>query len=283
MSIKIIIDSSSDINAVEAEKIGIVMIPMEVRIGQQLYWDGVNLMNEQFYDLLIHGCEIPKTSQINPYRFEQVFEEVIQQGHEAIVITISSKLSGTNLSALTAAKKFENKIHVVDSLNASVGERLLVQLALQLIDKGLSCSEIVKELEIAKKKIKFIARLDTLKYLKKGGRISSIAAIGGEILAIKPVIGVIGGEVKLLGKARGSKNGNNLLTKMIQEEGGIDFAMPYGTVYSGLSDEFLKQYILDFKDIYHNEVNSIPIYQLGCTIGTHIGPNGIGVAYFAKE
>lgn len=284
MAIKVITDSASDITKEEANQLGIELISMEVRIGEQVYLDGFNLSKNDFYEQLIHCEELPQTSQINAFRFEEVFDKIVEGGDEAIVISISSKLSGTFSNAFLAAEKYQGKIKVLDSLNASVGERLLVELALRYVKLGVSLEELWTKLEQAKHQIKFIARLDTLKYLKKGGRISPIVALGGEILAIKPVIGVIDGEVKLLGKARGSKNGNNLLTKMIQEDGGINFSMPYGAIYSGFSDVFLRQYMSDSKDLYsYAGVENIPVYRLGCTIGTHIGPNGIGVAYFSNK
>ena len=124
--------------------------------------------------------------------------------------------------------------------------------------------------------------LDTLKYLKKGGRISPLVAFSGELLSIKPVIGVINGEVKLVGKARGSKNRNNLLNKLIENKGGVDFSMPYAVGYSGFSREILDKYIKDSYHLWQNEADKIPAYQIGCTIGTHIGPNGIGLAFFEK-
>ena len=134
-------------------------------------------------------------------------------------------------------------MYVVDSLNACIGERILCQYALRLLGEGLSAREIAAELDVKKHKIQLLAVLDTLKYLRKGGRISAAAAFTGELLSIKPVISIIKGEVKLVGKAIGSKKGNNLLTQLVDRCGGIDFGMPYGLVYSGLSDDYLNKYL----------------------------------------
>ena len=281
MKIKILIDSASDISIEEAQKMGVELVPMEVRFGTEEYLDGVTLLPVQFYDKLIESAELPKTSQINSFTFEERFAELVGQGYEVVAITISSKLSGTYRSAVTAAKSFDNKVFVVDSLNASIGERILCQYALKLIDEGLEARQIAQRLDEVKKKINVIALLDTLLYLKKGGRISTVTALAGQMLSIKPVIGVVGGEVQLMGKAVGSKKGNNLLNTLVNKKG-IDFTMPYGTIYSGTDDSKLNKYIRDSEEIWKGEVERVPVHALGCTIGTHVGPGAIGVAFFER-
>ena len=281
MKVKILIDSASDINAEEAKELGVELVPIEVRFGTEQYLDGVTLLPAQFYDKLIESTELPKTSQINSFTFEERFAELVGQGYEVVAIILSSKLSGTYRSAVTAAKKFNEKVLVVDSLNASIGERLLCQYALKLVAEGVEAKQIAQKLDEAKKKINFIALLDTLLYLKKGGRISAVTAFAGQMLSIKPVVGVIGGEVKLIGKAVGSKKGTNLLNELVSKKG-IDFTMPYGTIYSGTDDSKLNKYIRDSEAIWKGKVESVPVHALGCTIGTHIGPGAIGVAFFEE-
>lgn len=282
MAIKLVIDSSCDINLEEANKLGITLIPMEIQFGDEMYYDGVTITPKQFYEKLIENSDLPKTSQINPFRFEEVFEKLTNEGNEVIAITISSKLSGTYDNACQAASNFNNKVRVIDSLNASIGGRLIILYTLDLIKQGKSIDEIVNLVNENKSRVVVLAMLDTLKFLRKGGRISSFKAIGGELLSIKPVVTVKDGEVKLAGKARGSKNGNNLLNKLILETGGVDFSMPYGTVYSGFDDSMIKKYIEDNRHLWEKSTNYIPNYILGCTIGTHIGPGAIGVAFFKK-
>lgn len=276
------IDSAADIGAEEAKELGIIMLPMVITIGEEEYYDGVDLTPQGFYEKLVESDVLPKTSQVTPFRFEEEYEKHTADGSEIIVITISSKLSGTYNGAVESAKKFGNKVHVVDSLNACIGERLLIEYALRLIDEGRSASEIVKELEDKKSKIRVIALLDTLEYLKKGGRISSAVAFAGGLISLKPVVGVIDGEVKLVGKAIGSKKGNNLLNKLVQDCGGIDFNMPYGTVWSGLSTAMLDKYIVDSSALWEGRTEELPKRQLGATIGTHVGPGVVGVAFFEK-
>ena len=280
MAIKLIIDSAADICLKEAEELGIVMLPMIISFGSEDYLDGVDLLPKQFFEKLVEGDVFPKTSQVTPYRFLEEYEK-LEKDEEAIVITISSKLSGTYNAAKMASKGFNN-VYVVDSLNACIGEKLLVLHALELIKKGLSAKEIYNSLEEIKGKIKLIAMVNTLEYLRKGGRISSFTAIAGELLSIKPVVGVYEGKIKQLGKARGSKNANNLLNKIVNDTNGIDFNMPFGVVYSGLDDTLAKKYIKDSCHLWENQTDNIPIYCIGSTIGTHIGPGAIGVAFFEK-
>lgn len=280
--IKILVDSAADFELAEAEELGITLAPILVRFGKDEFMDGVNITHREFFEKLIESGELPQTSQINEFRFAEYFKNLTADGDDVIAITISSKLSGTYSCAVKAAKKFGGKVRVVDSLNASIGERVLLHYALRLLNGGLTVDEIVKELNERKQKIQVLAVLDTLKYLRKGGRISAAAAIAGEMLSIKPVVSVIKGEVKLVGKAIGSKKGNNLLNQLIEKCGGIDFERPYTLGYSGLSDDYLKKYLHDSEKLWKGNTDSVPSYLIGSTIGTHVGPNAIAVAFFAK-
>ncbi len=280
--IKIIVDSASDVEQDEADELGISLIPMKVRFGDEEYSDGINLTHKKFFEKLIESAELPQTSQINEYSWGEKFKELTADGSEVIAITISSKLSGTYSSAVKAAKKFGGKIYVVDSMEACIGERILLQYAIRLVKEGRSATEIFKELNEKKSKIQLLAVLDTLKYLRKGGRISSVAAIAGEMLSIKPVVSVVKGEVKLVGKAIGSKKSNNLLNQLVDRCGGINFDMPYVLGYSGLSDDYLQKYLKDSERLWKGKAEFIPFYMIGSTIGTHVGPNAIAVAFFAK-
>ena len=284
--IRILIDSASDIEQEEAQKMGITLIPMEVGFGAAIFLDGVDLSHKQFFEKLIESDTLPKTSQINEYRWGEAFERMTKDGDQVIAITISSKLSGTFACAQKAAKRFAGQVFVVDSLNAAAGERILGEYALRLLREGRDAESIVGKLDEKKKKIQVLAVVDTLKYLRKGGRISGVAALAGEMLSVKPVVSVAGGEVKLVGKAIGSKRSNNLLMQLVEKCGGIDFSMPYGLMYSGLSDEYLKKYLHDSAVLWSGHVDdpgAIPIHLIGAAIGTHIGPNGVGVAFFSDD
>lgn len=278
--IRIITDSASDM--VMPKRDDVTILPLTITFSGKQYLDGVTIKHKEFYEKLIENDELPTTSLISPGVFEEVYENAIKNGEQIIVITLSSKLSGTYQSAVLAADAFDEKITVIDSLNATIGEQILVQYALKLIDEGMSYDEITSEIEKEKNNIHILGLLDTLEYLKKGGRISKTVAFVGGALAIKPVVTVEDGEVKMLGKARGSKNGNNYLIKEIEKTNGIDFNKPFCLGYTGLDDSMLQKYIEDSSSIWKGCVNELPICTVGATIGTHVGPNAIVVAFFGK-
>ncbi len=282
MSIKLIVDSAGDIDKAEAENRNITLIPMEVSFGNETYFDGVNLSRREFFEKLVESDVFPKTSQINKFRFEEEFKNAVSDGSDVICMVMSSKLSATYQSAVDASKSFNGKVRVIDTKNACLGERILIDYAQSLIAEGKEADEIERELNKKKGKIKVLALLNTLKYLQKGGRISYMTAFAGGLLNIKPVVAVENGEVKLVGKAVGSKKGNNLLVQLIEKCGGIDSDMPYAVGYSGLSDEVLKKYLSDSAYIWQGKTESVPSYQIGSTIGAHVGPGAIAVAFFAK-
>lgn len=281
MAVKIIIDSASDIEKEEADQMGIILVPLQIRFENEEYLDGFNISKKDFFEKLIENTTLPKTSQINPARFEEEFKKVVANGDEAVVITLSSKLSGTYSSAVKASEQYKDKIFVVDSLSASLGERIFFNYAYRLVQSNMSAQDIANELNKVKGKLNVLAMLDTLKYLRKGGRISAVVAFAGEMLSIKPVVTIKNGEVKLAGKAIGSKKAGNLLNELVKKKG-IDFSMPYCVAWSGLDSKLLDKYVADSEDLWKNETKEIPKYAIGSSIGTHVGPNAIGCAFFEK-
>lgn len=281
MSVQIIVDSACDITPEEIKALGITMIPLHTYFGEKEYLDGVELSHDRFFELLTSQEDFPTTSQISPYEYEQYFEKVKENGDTAVYLSLSSKLSGCYQSACIAASDYEGSIFVVDSENACIGQRILTELAAQLAKDGKSAEEIASVLNTKKKDVRLWAVIDTLEYLKKGGRISSVAAFAGTLLSIKPLISVVDGNVEVIGKARGNKAGNVKLSELVTANP-IDFDLPYCLAYSGLSDELLQKYIEDYKDLYEGKTTNLPISSIGCAIGTHIGPGAIGVAYFTK-
>ena len=281
MSVRIITDSACDLTPERARELGILVIPITVAFGHEEYLDGVTLTGEQFFEKLVESDVMPHTCQITPFQYGETFRAVARAGDEAVCITLSSKLSGGWNSARMAAAEAGGAVTVVDSENVCIGQQILVLLAAQLRDRGLTARQIAGELEEKKKHVRLLALLDTLEYLKKGGRISAATAFAGGVLSIKPVVAVQNGEVVLIGKARGSKNGNNLLMKFVEQSGGIDFSMPYCLAYSGLSDALLRKYIADSEALYKDHVTDLPICCIGSTIGTYAGPGAVGVAFFS--
>ena len=276
---RIIVDSTADL--VPEIKERVYTVPLTVHFGQEEYIDGVTIDHRTFYEKLVESDVLPTTSQATPNDFIEEFEKAKQAGEAAVVITLASKFSGTYQSAVIAAAEHEN-IYVVDGTSAAVGTGILAELAFRLLDAGMSAKEIADALEEEKKKIVAVALVDTLEYLKRGGRISKTAAFAGGVLN-KPVISVTDGEIHLLGKARGSKMGNNLLVQEIDKAGGIDFSKPVLLGYSGLSDALLLKYIEDSRHIWEGHLREVRYTTVGSVIGTHLGPGAVVVAFFKNQ
>ena len=279
MSVRIIIDSTADLAPELKGQVEIV--PLTVNFGTEEFIDGITITHEEFYNKLIESDVLPTTSQATPAAFEKVFEEVAAAGDSAVVITLASQLSGTCQSARIAAEDYDN-IYVVDSGSVTLGAGILAEYALRCAASGMEAAEIAARLEQKKEDICLIAMLDTLEYLKKGGRISAAVAFAGGLLNIKPVVNVKDGVINMLGKARGSKQGNNLLVQEIGKTGGIDFNMPILLGYSGLTDTLLKKYITDSAPLWENGADSLRYTTIGSVVGTHAGPGAIAAAFVHK-
>ena len=279
MATRIITDSASDI--VDFPNPNLTVLPMTVAFGNTVYHDGVDLTHERFYDLLVESDELPSTGAVSPGVFAQAYDKAQAAGEDVVVVTLSSKVSATWQSARIAAEGRDG-VQVVDSLNSCIGERVLVEYALMLVERGLSAADIAARLERARSRVHMLALLDTLEYLRRGGRIGSAAAAAGALLALKPVITMTDGEVELLGKARGSKNARNLLVELVGEHP-IDFAMPFCLAYTAGGEAMLKKYVRDSSDLWEGIVDAMPICSVGATIGKHAGPGAIAVAYFSQE
>ena len=282
MRVTIITDSASDITQAEARQWGITVLPLKTRFGDAEYLDGVTMTHDQFYQRLVESDELPATSQLSPFDYAEAFRRGAQDGAQVLCITLSSRLSGSYQSACIAAEELPGRVTVVDSRNVCVGQRVLVELALQLARAGEGAEAIAAWLEQERSRVRVIALLDTLEYLRRGGRISAASAVAGTLLSIKPVVAVEDGAVVVLGKARGSKNGGNMLNSLVEKSGGIDFSRPLCLGYAGLSDALLQKYIADSAPLYSGHPGPLPISCIGSTIGTHVGPGAIAAAFFAR-
>ena len=279
MKTRIIVDSTADL--MPEFKSRVHTVPLTVNFGTEEFIDGVTIDHKTFYEKLIESDVLPTTSQATPDAFAKEFEKAKEAGESAVVITLASEFSGTYQSATIAAADYEN-IYIVDSTSAAMGSGILVELAFRLLDEGKSAGEIAATLEEEKKKIVVVALVDTLEYLKKGGRISKTVAFAGGVLNIKPVLSVVGGQINMLGKARGSKMGNNLLVQEIEKAGGIDFRKPVLLGYSGISDALLLKYIEDSRHIWEGNLDKVRYTTVGSVIGTHAGPGAVVVAFFTN-
>jgi len=280
MSVRIIIDSTVDLTPDVRKQM--LVVPLTVHFGDKEYIDGVTINYKDFYEKLIETDELPTTSQASPFDFSNVFQEVVDAGDTAVVITVASTLSGTYQSAYIAASDYPERIYVVDSLSVAIGAGILAELALQMVKDGMSAPEIADKLIEERKNISLIAMVDTLEYLYRGGRLSRTAAMVGGLLSLKPALSVKDGEIIVLGKARGSKQSNNLLIKEIQKVGGIDFDKPILLGYTGLSDHLLLKYIEDSAALWEDRTSALRYTPIGSVIGTHAGPGAIAAAFFKK-
>lgn len=275
MTIRLIIDSASEYTLDEANKKGLDFIPLILNLEDKSYRDGIELTKNDFFYYLINKGAKPSTSQPSPHDYEEVFKNIVENGDKGICITISSEVSGTYQSAMLAREKYKDSIEVIDSRNATIGERILIDIAKDMIDEGLEFDQIVNKLNTIKNEIKVYGVLDTLEYLKRGGRVSSVQSLIGGLLSIKPILSVVDGKVEMIDKSRGIKKGFNKLYEFIDIEGKDIDRIYFG--YSGLDKTNLELFIENMKGVDKQQVN---IIQLGTTIGTHAGPGGVVVAYY---
>lgn len=279
MSIRIIVDSTIDLMPDITQRV--TTVPLLIMFGTQEYLDGVTLNHEEFYKKLQDSAQLPTTSQPTPLAFKQTFDEVTKNGDKAIVITISSKLSGTYQSASLIAQDYDN-IYVIDSHSATIGTGILVEQAFRYIDAGEDIEMIVDKINADKDRICVVALLDTLDYLARGGRIPKAAAAAGSLLKIKPVVALIDGEISLLDKARGRKQGNSLLMHEVESAGCVDFERPTLLGYTGTTKKLLATYIDTSSKLWSEHVKTIRYTSIGSVVGTHTGPNAVVVAFFRK-
>lgn len=276
--IRIITDSGSDIEQNEFDNL--LVQPLKVTIGDKTYLDGVDMSKNEFFVMLEESDVLPSTSQATPFDFEQVYQKVKDENDEAIVLPISSGVSGTCQSAMIAAKQFDN-ISVVDTKNVCHGQALLVMRALELVKKGLNRQEIVDILEEEKEKIRFFAIVDTLKYLEKGGRLSKGAAIVGGLIGIKPILAIEEGALVAKEKARGSKSAYARMADIVANDE-VDTDRPVIMAYSGTTDRKLQQFKNDNLDKLQKVMPAVIEKQIGTAVGTHAGPDTVVVTYFTK-
>ena len=279
MKTRIIVDSTVDVTDELRQRMHIV--PLHVLFGDEEFVDGVTITSQEFYQRLVESSVLPTSSQPSPDSFEKAYEEVTAAGDEAVVLTISSKLSGTYQSACIAAEDYPN-IHVVDTLNATIAAGVLAELALKLADEGMDAKSIAARLVEVRERVCLLAAFDTLEFLKKGGRLSATAALAGSLLSIKPIISTPGGEIAILGKARGNRKANEMIMAEIEKRG-VDFSMPVLMGYTGLSGETLEKFHADSAQLWGDvslEQRMVPICSV---IGTHAGPGAYAAAFFVKQ
>lgn len=278
--IQIVTDSASDITLKQAEEMNVQIVPLTI-----LFEDGVCPQETDedfqiFYEKLIKENGLPKTSQPTPNKYLEIFRLAKEVGDEVLVITLSGGLSGTVQSAKLAKDLAGyERIEIIDSKQAILTQRMLVEYSVKLRDEGKTLDEITALVLKQREKLTVFGMLDTLTYLKKGGRIPASMALLGNLLRIKPVIILKDSVLEQLGKARGRKDGLKMLCAQM-EEAEIDLSFP---VYFGytLDPEPTKQFQAEMEQKF--QLKNTKLYPVGGVIGTHVGPNCVAVAFAVKD
>lgn len=279
--IKIITDSTSDIDLKYAQELNVEVVPLKVIIDVKEYKDRIDLQPEEFYDLLVNSQTLPSTSQPSPQDFVDLYETAKNNNDSVIVITLSSVISGTYQSANLAKDLVDyDDIYVIDSLGTTQMQRLLVLKAVALRNEGMNAQDLYTFLEAYKHRIRLFAFVDTLEYLYKGGRLSRTAATAGTLLKFKPIIGFDEGKLDVFAKARGTQKATAKIIDLIQQDGEMDLDEPICIGYTGSSDGLDKfentlRETLHFGETLHGIV--------GPVIGTHAGPGARLIAYVKKQ
>ena len=281
MSTRILVDSTADMNPAVRDQV--MVVPLTIHFGEEEYVDGVDITGQEFYEKLIESEVLPTTSQATPFAFQEAFQEAVDAGDTVVALTLSASLSGTYQSACIAAEDFPGKVFVVDTRSVTIGAAILAEYGLRLAAQGMPAGDVARELTQKREDIRVVAMLDTLEYLKRGGRISKTAAVAGSLLSIKPVVALQDGEIKVLGKARGSRQANNMLVQEIGKAGGVNFDMPLLLGYTGLNDALLQKYIYDSEALWQGHGETLHSTLVGSVVGTHTGPGAVAVAFFADN
>ena len=282
MKVRIMCDSTADLTPDVRCRVSNV-IPLTVNFGDKEYLDGVTIDHREFYRMLLECEKLPTTSQPAPEAFREAFQEAVDAGDDVVLITISQQISGTFQSASIAASEFPGKVYVVDSKTLCIASGIIVELACDLAEKGMSAAEIAKTLERERERVHLIAVFDTMKNLVKGGRISRAKGLAGELLGIKSITGTLDGAIKIFGKARGRKMADSMMTREILKRGGVDFSMPMLLGFTGVDDHVLRNYIENSTELWQGRMHQLRTSLVGIAVGTHAGPNAMAVAFFGAE
>lgn len=277
--IRIITDSLCDLTMEHAEKLNIDILPLTVRFGEQDYKCGIELSNEEFYEKLETSSDNPSTAAVNPYEFEEKFKSYIDNGDDVVAILFSKHMSATYQSASIAAGNVDSdKLHLIDCENGAMGQALLIETAVAMRDKGLSADEISEKITELLPKTKTYIVIDTMEYLKRGGRISKSAALIGGLMKLHPVLQIIADGAKPIDKVKGKKSCNAwLINKLLENPADTTYQLVIGHSNAPERAEAFKEQLREA-----GITNDIFITCIGPVVGTHIGPNCLGIGYIEK-
>lgn len=274
MVVHIVTDSTSDISPEVAQALGITVVPVYVRFGDDVYRDGVDISKDVFYEKLLTSFVHPSTSQPTPEDFARVYSDCSNEADGIVSIHVSAKVSGTYNSALQGKKMAKGKcqIEVVDSYVTSVGLALIVMAAARVARAGASLPEVFEETRRAISQVCMLGLVNTMKYLVLGGRLSKATAVVASILDIKPLLTFKNGEIVRAGLVHTYSQGMDRLYKFVESNPTIqDLAIAYST-----APEQASQLKVWLGSVFPEE--KIYIAQLGAGLGVHIGPRALILA-----
>jgi DegV family protein with EDD domain len=277
MGVRIVTDSTADIPLDVAEQLGITVVPLTVFFGDEAFLDGVELDNAGFYRKLQSSKDLPRTSQPSPARFQEAYTQLIDEGADGILsIHLSSKLSGTYQSACTARDSLPESarripIEVIDSRSISVGMSRAIMQAAAEARQGEALEALKTRTLDRLARSHILAVLDTLEYVKRGGRIGGARALLGNMLSVKPIVGLKDGEVVPVEQPRTRSKAYARVAELLSEQGNIEYVS-----IAEASEDVGQQLAAAIKTTYHGD---LPVYKLGAVLGTHTGPGTAAIAY----
>lgn len=274
--IRIITDTLCDLTMEHAKELSIDIMPLTVRFGEKDYKCGIELSNEEFYEKLETSSDAPSTAAVNPYDFEEIFRRYIEAGDDVVAILFSRHMSATFQSAATAAGNINSpSLHLIDCENGAMGQALLIETAVAMRDSGMSAEEITKKItDILPRTMTYIV-IDTMEYLKRGGRISKSAALIGGLMKLHPVVQVVADGAKPIDKVKGKKSCNQwLINKLTERPADPSYKLIIGHSNAPERAEAFRHQLVEA-----GVTNEIFITCIGPVVGTHIGPNCLGIGY----
>ena len=280
--VRIITDSAADFEPMEMTELGVECIPLGVSFGTEEYQENVNLSKERFYQMLRSSDVFPRTSHPGPYVYERIMRETREAGDTAVLITISSAISGTYETAMMALKETgaADCCRVVDARTATGGQRMLVELAARMRDEGKTFREIADAAEALRGRIRIFACIDTLEYLYRGGRIPKAAYAIGTAVNIKPIITVArDGSIQVIARMLGLHRGMHFVLKQYRADP-PDPDYPLYFMYTEKPENGRK--LMEYMNRNGESFADNRVIPVGAAIGSHVGPGGCGLVYVAK-
>ena len=280
MSIRIVIDSTSDVTDEIIEKYNLKVVPLTVNFEKQSYLDKIELSSKDFFEKLAAADKLPTTTLVSPGAFVETFSEILLEGDKVLGLFVASEFSGTYDSARMARNMIgSDDIHIIDTRSVCLGSFALILEAIELVQQNKTIEEIVEILNRLKEKIVVVAALDTLKYLEKGGRLSKGQAVVGSLLNIKPIVAIKDGEIKVIEKLRGKNKTVKWFDEWI-EKNNYDLSDKTVLLFHGNAYNQLKLLKETIKDKY--KIKNIIENEIGPVIGTHSGPGVLGMGFLNK-